>query len=111
MRFRPYFLFKRGFKGQPPPPIAEQVRDWWTKSICRQPLTKDDFMNVLQSPFQKEMALNGVCIDARHGTTGYDFLLTSVVVIDEYGEGFPVFMHMCVFFGELWDTYTKMADV
>ena len=37
----------------------------------------------------------------------YDFLLTSVVVIDEYGEGFPVawclsnhegFTHMCVFF-------------
>ena len=74
-------------------------------------LTKDDFMIVLQSPFQKEMALkfatNGVCIDATYGTTGYDFLLTSVVVIDEYGEGFPVawclsnhedFTHMCVFF-------------
>ena len=38
MRFRPYFLFKRGFKGLPPPPIAEQVRDRWTKSICRQSL-------------------------------------------------------------------------
>ena len=74
-------------------------------------LTKEDFMIVLQSPFQKEMALkfatNGVCIDATHATTGYDFLLTSVVVIDEYGEGFPVawclsnhedFTHMCVFF-------------
>ena len=45
-------------------------------------LTYDDFMIVLQSPFQKEMALkfatNSVCIDATQGTTGYDFLLTSV---------------------------------
>ena len=38
LRFRPYFLFKRGFKGQPPPPIVGQVRDRWTKSICRRPL-------------------------------------------------------------------------
>ena len=41
MRFRPYFLFKRGFKGQPPPPIAEQVRHRWTKSICQRSLNRD----------------------------------------------------------------------
>ena len=68
-------------------------------------------MIVLQSTFQKEIApkfaRNGICIDATHGTPGYDFLLTSVVVIDEYGEDFPIaccpsnhedFTHMCVFF-------------
>ena len=31
-----------------------------------------------------------VCVDATHGTNGYDFLLISVLVIDEFGEGFPV---------------------
>ena len=89
-------LFQK-YQGEPPP-------DGYN-------LTTDDFMIVLQSPFQKEMAhkfaRNGICIDATHGTTGYDFLLTSVVVIDEYGEGFPIawslsnhedFTHMCVCF-------------
>lgn len=74
-------------------------------------LTNDDFMIVIQSPFQKAMAQKfaskGVCIDATHGTTGYDFLLTSIVVVDEYGEGFPIawclsndedFTHMCIFY-------------
>ncbi len=74
-------------------------------------LTDDDFMVIIQSPFQKEMAQkfasNGICVDATHGTTGYDFLLTSLVVADEYGEGFPIiwclsnhedFTHMCIFY-------------
>lgn len=51
-------------------------------------------MIIIQSPFQKDMACkfagNGVCIDTTHGTTSYDFLLTFVLVIDEYGEGFPI---------------------
>ena len=74
-------------------------------------LMKEDFLIVIQNLFQKLMAQKfaqkGVCIDATHGTTGYDFLLTSLVVLDEFGEGFPVawclsnhedFTHMCVFF-------------
>ncbi len=31
-----------------------------------------------------------VCIDSTHGTNGYDFKLISIVVVDEFGEGFPV---------------------
>ena len=31
-----------------------------------------------------------VCVDGTHGTNGYDFMLITVIVIDEYGEGFPV---------------------
>ena len=31
-----------------------------------------------------------ICLDATNGTTMYDFLLISVMVIDEYGEGIPV---------------------
>ena len=74
-------------------------------------LLQEDFFIVIQTPFQKAMAQKfaskGVCIDSTHGTTGYDFLLTTVMVTDECGEGLPVawclsnhedFTHMCLFF-------------
>ena len=77
-------------------------------------LLKEDFMMLLQTPFQKLMAQKfaekGVCIDATHGTIGYDFSLTTVMVMDEQGEGFPVawclsnhedFTHKCIFFHSL----------
>ena len=31
-----------------------------------------------------------ICIDTTHGTNGYDFTLISVLIVDEYGEGFSV---------------------
>ena len=31
-----------------------------------------------------------ICVDGTHGTNSYDFTLITVMVIDEYGEGFPV---------------------
>lgn len=31
-----------------------------------------------------------ICIDSTHGTTGYDFELVTIMVIDEFEEGFPV---------------------
>ena len=31
-----------------------------------------------------------MCIDATHKTNGYDFPLITVLVVDEYGEGYPV---------------------
>ena len=74
-------------------------------------LLQEDFFIVIQTPFQKAMAQKfaskGVCIDSTHGTTGYDFLLTTVMVTDECGDGLPVawclsnhedFTHMCLFF-------------
>lgn len=30
-----------------------------------------------------------VCVDSTHGLNGYDFELTTILVIDEWGEGFP----------------------
>lgn len=85
-------------------------------------LLKEDFMIVLQTPFQKLMAQKfagkGVCIDATHGTTGYDFPLTTVMVMDEQGEGFPIawclsnhedFTHMCIFFGFLKQNCGKLS--
>ncbi|XP_029196009.2 uncharacterized protein LOC114961482 [Acropora millepora] len=56
-------------------------------------LAKDDFFLVVQTPFQREMLLKfaqkGICCDSTHGTNGYDFLLTTIHVIDEFGEGVP----------------------
>ena len=72
-------------------------------------LVKENFMIIIQSPFQKAMATkyasNGMCVDATHGTN--DFPLTSLVVLDEYGSGFSIawclsnhedFTHMCIFY-------------
>ena len=74
----------------------------------------DDFLLVVQTPFQREMlqkfAVNGICCDSTHGTNGYDFPLTTIHVIDEFGEGMPVawclsnhedFSTMVVFFSEI----------
>lgn len=53
------------------------------------PKTTHEFFIVMQSPFQKRMlqhfSHNGVCMDSTHGTTGYDFLLNTDLVIDEIG--------------------------
>ena len=55
----------------------------------------------------QNFASKGVAIDATHGTTAYDFLLTTLMIIDEHGQGFPVawclsnhedFIQMCIFF-------------
>ena len=49
---------------------------------------------VLQTEFMRDMMTkyggNIICIDSTHGTNMYDFLLVSVMVIDEHGEGIPV---------------------
>ena len=53
----------------------------------------DDFMIIIQTEAQKlnlqKFGENGVCADATHGTTGYDFLLCTLLVIDEFGHGQP----------------------
>ena len=77
-------------------------------------LPKEDIVLVIQSPFQKSMlekfGASGVCCDSAHGTNGYDVLLTTLLVIDKYGEGFPAawcisnykdFTTMCTFFREI----------
>ena len=58
-------------------------------------LKRDDFLIVLQTPIQAEMFKKFaegkvVCIDATHGTNAYDFKLITLLVVDEYGERFPV---------------------
>ena len=47
-------------------------------------LLKEDFMIIIQTPFQKNVAQKfaskGICIDSTHGTMGYDLLLTIVMI-------------------------------
>ena len=31
-----------------------------------------------------------ICMDSTHGTNLYDFMLISILVIDDHGEGLPV---------------------
>ena len=77
-------------------------------------LAKDDFFIAMQTPLQKQMfqkfASKGVCCDTTHGTNAYDFSLTTILVIDEYGQGFPAgwclsshedFTTMTIFFNEI----------
>ena len=54
----------------------------------------NDFMLVLQNSLQAEVlkacGTNKMfCVDDTHGTNSYDFHLTNVLVIDEFGEGYP----------------------
>jgi len=57
-------------------------------------LAKDDFMLAIQTEFQKDAMLRygtkGILVDATHGTTQYDFLLITALVVDDHGEGLPV---------------------
>ncbi|GFW53368.1 MULE domain-containing protein [Trichonephila clavipes] len=58
------------------------------------PLEKDDFLLVLMNSAQSEILQkfgnNIVCMDSTHGTNGYNFLLSTILVIDDKCEGFPV---------------------
>lgn len=58
-------------------------------------LSRDDFVLVIMTPAQKDMLVkygmnSYICVDSTHGTTGYDFQLTTVLVVDEFCAGFPV---------------------
>ncbi|GFX27998.1 MULE domain-containing protein [Trichonephila clavipes] len=58
------------------------------------PLEKDDFLLVLMNSAQSEILQkfgnNIVCMDSTHGTNGYNFLFSTISVIDDKCEGFPV---------------------
>ena len=62
--------------------------DGWTGS------SEDDFLLGIQTEFQLDMMKafgnSAICVDATHGTNVYDFLLVTVLVVDDFGEGIPV---------------------
>ena len=52
------------------------------------------FLMVLQSPLQRNLlkqrcSQSTICVDDTHGTNAYEFHLPTLMVIDEFGEGFP----------------------
>ena len=53
----------------------------------------DDFILAIQTEFQRDAMLQygnkAILMDATHGTTQYDFLLISLLIIDDHGEGIP----------------------
>ena len=57
-------------------------------------LEKDNFMLIIQTKAQKHLMRQfggkGIRSDMTHGTTGYDFKLTSLLVSDELDEDIPV---------------------
>jgi len=58
-------------------------------------MREDDFMLIIMSEtqlavLQKLYKPNSeVALDSTHGTNGYDYQLTTLMLIDEHGEGFP----------------------
>ena len=64
------------------------------QGACGFHLPKSDFLLGIQTQYQMEsMKKHGrkiICMDATHGTNQYDFLLVSILVVDDYGEGLPV---------------------
>ena len=58
-------------------------------------LCDQDFALAIQTALQADMMKKlsdgrVVLVDSTHGTNGYDFTLITVVVIDEFGEGFQL---------------------
>lgn len=51
-------------------------------------------MIVIQTKPQQDLLIkfgdNGVCCDSTHKTTGYDFQLMTLLVVDDIGKGQPV---------------------
>lgn len=72
-------------------------------------LHDNDFCLIFMNEYQKSMfctfGKNIVAIDSTHGLNNYDFELTTVMVLDDYGEGFPV----CSMFTNRKDTYINQV--
>lgn len=57
-------------------------------------IADDDFLLGIQTEFQcdllRQFGAEAVCMDSTHGTNHYDFYLTTLLIVDEWGEGVPV---------------------
>ncbi|XP_068085177.1 uncharacterized protein [Anabrus simplex] len=57
-------------------------------------LNTEDFLVVIMTPYQKMMLSKftnfKVLMDSTHGTNAYDFQLTTVMIVDEFGAGVPI---------------------
>ena len=63
-------------------------------SLSTNSLASDTFFLALQTQYQCnafcKYGSKIVCMDSTHGTNIYDFLLISVLVVDDHGEGVPI---------------------
>ena len=82
-------LWKKKGEGNPVLYFKEQGED--DEDVPH--FTKNDFCLIIMTQFQSEMFLkfgnDKVCIDGTHGLNSYNFQLYSLVIVDEYGNGFP----------------------
>ena len=59
-------------------------------------LKEDDFMLILATDAQLVGAnklcgpMKEICLDSTHGLNSYDFQMTTLMTLDEHGEGFPI---------------------
>lgn len=57
-------------------------------------LTINDFCLIIMIPFQSELFIqfghDKVCVDGTHGLNAYNFQLYTILIVDEYGNGYPV---------------------
>lgn len=89
------YLWVQQMKAQEDNPVLLYKAQGQTQTQGCENLSPNDFALAIQTPLQadilKRFSSNRViCVDSTHGTNGYDFTLITVMVIDEYGEGFPV---------------------
>ena len=80
-------------KNSPNPVLLHKQQGVPATTECRH-LQENDYILVLQTTMQAEVLKKCgtnkvVCIDDTHGTNSYDFHLTTVLVVDEFGEGYP----------------------
>lgn len=47
-------------------------------------------MNEVQRSLLQQFGSNIIAIDSTHGLNNYDFELTTLMIVDEFNEGFPV---------------------
>ena len=58
-------------------------------------LAEETFLLGIQTKFQRDVMIKFgndgiICVDGTHGTNTYDFLLITIMIVDNYGEGIPV---------------------
>ena len=64
-----------------------------TSDTAKSSFTSKDFLLVIQMPSQCEILRSNertLCVDATHGVTGYGYYLLTILVVDIFGQGYPI---------------------
>ncbi|XP_050310809.1 uncharacterized protein LOC126746544 [Anthonomus grandis grandis] len=78
-------------------PQGEALKDFVNSDFCL------IIMNDLQASLLKQFGENIIAIASTHGLNNYDFELTTLMIVDEFNEGFPVAFK----FSNKKDTFTN----